>query len=238
MASASFRFLGELNDLLPPKRRAASFRLEFQARQSVKHLIESVGVPHTEIGALFANGQQIGPGYLPEDGDEIEVHPLPVNPPGGAEPTFILDNHLGRLAAYLRMLGCDTLYRNNYQDDELAEIAASEDRILLTRDRRLLMRSLVRRGYCLRSLNSRQQLREVTRRYGLQAGGCAFKRCLLCNTPLKPVDKEAVLHRLEPLTRLYYHEFALCPHCDRLYWPGSHYQRMQELIAEVLGGRG
>ena len=131
------------------------------------------------------------------------------------------------------MLGFDTLYRNNFNDPELAEISAAEERALLTRDRRLLMRKMVRFGYCLRSLDSQQQLVEVTRRYALADQILPFQRCLRCNGMLQPVSKAAVRNRLEPLTIQYYDEFAICPDCGQVYWKGSHYEHMQELIAQV-----
>jgi uncharacterized protein with PIN domain len=96
---------------------------------------------------------------------------------------------------------------------------------------------VIRRGYCLRSLDSRCQLAEVVQRYGLSGKISSFRRCLRCNTPLQPTSKEAVLDRLEPLTRQYYNEFAICPSCNQIYWKGSHYEHMLEIIEEVMGGR-
>lgn len=235
--TACFTFLPDLNDFLAADRRSGKFEYTFGERQSVKHLIEAAGVPHTEIGALLVNRQPVGLDYMVQSGDQVEVHPAAaaLDLPAG-DPRFILDNHLGRLAAYLRMMGFDTLYRNNYDDEELARTASLEDRILITRDRRLLMRKEVRRGYCPRSLDSRQQFMEVVRRFALLERGTPFRRCLRCNTPLQPVPKAAVLERLEPLTRQYYDEFHRCPTCGQVYWKGSHYERMQDLINQVRRG--
>jgi uncharacterized protein with PIN domain len=242
--TATFYFHAELNDLLSHNRRGIAFPCQFEPHQTVKHLVESLGVPHTEIGRILINGLPVDFAYRPQDGDRVEVYsavtpdgPSDVlHPPG--ELHFVLDNHLGRLAVYLRMLGLDTLYRNDYHDDELAEVAAQEQRILLTRDRRLLMRKAVVYGYCVRQLDPQQQIIEVVRRFGLASQVRPFQRCLLCNHPLQPVSKQAVLDRLEPLTKLYYDEFHICPACDQIYWKGSHYEHMQELlerIQEVLG---
>lgn len=145
----------------------------------------------------------------------------------------VLDNHLGRLAAYLRMLGFDTLYRNDYSDEELAALLAEDSRILLTRDRRLLMRKVVRYGYCLRSLDPLEQLREVIRRFDLLRRKRPFHRCLRCNHPLERVEKSAILDRLEPKTKVYYEEFVRCPACDQIYWQGSHFERMQAMVTEI-----
>jgi hypothetical protein len=140
---------------------------------------------------------------------------------------------LGRLAAYLRMLGLDCLYSNAYQDEELTQIASQEGRVLLTRDRRLLMRKLIVDGYWVRSSNPKEQALEVLRRYRLLDSLHPFQRCLRCNAPLEPVDKAAILDRLEPLTRLHYEEFSTCPACGQIYWKGSHYEHMLELIQRL-----
>lgn len=234
MSTAYFRFFGRLNDFLPGDQRDQTLRVEFRERQSVKHLAESLGVPHPEIGPVQVNGREGTPGAITQDGDRVDLHPVPDGYPG--EPRFLLDNHLGRLSAYLRMLGFDCLYRNDYQDEELAETAQRGERILLSRDRRLLMRKAVIRGYCLRSLDPLEQLTEVIRRFNLASHITPFHRCLRCNHPLEPVGKEAVLDRLEPLTRLYFDEFQICPNCKQIYWKGSHYEKMLHLIEEILGG--
>jgi uncharacterized protein with PIN domain len=148
-------------------------------------------------------------------------------------PRFLLDNHLGRLASHLRMLGFDCLYRNDFEDLEMSQIVQREERILLTRDRRLLMRKAVAYGYCLRSLDPQEQTIEVLRRFDLASEIIPFSRCLRCNHPLEPVGKEAVLERLEPLTRKYFDEFQICPACRQIYWKGSHYEHMLELIRRV-----
>ncbi len=129
------------------------------------------------------------------------------------------------------MLGFDCLYENDYDDAALAALSAYESRILLTRDRRLLMRKSVTHGYLLRSLDPHEQLLEVLNRYGLRPWIKPFQRCIRCNHRLEVVSKEAVLDRLEPLTRLYFNEFRICPACKQIYWKGSHYDRMQKLIA-------
>ena len=205
--------------------------MEFRGQQSIKHLAESLGVPHPEIGRVQINGQEGILRTFTQDGDRVEIHPIQNGCP--IEPRFLLDNHLGRLAAYLRMLGFDCLYRNDYEDQELAEILQREERILLTRDRRLLMRKVVRYGYCPRSLDSLEQLGEIIQRFDLIQRIIPFRRCLRCNHPLEAVSKEAVLDRLEPLTKLYFDEFQICPNCNQIYWKGSHYERMQEIVEKL-----
>lgn len=236
MLTARFTFLPDLNNFLTHERREGSFGYAFAQGQSVKHLIEAAGVPHTEIGQVMVNGQPVGFDYRVQGSDQVTVFPARAEneKPGAAR--FVLDNHLGRLAAYLRMMGFDALYRNDYQDEELARISAEEHRILLTRDRRLLMRRAVIYGYCLRSLNSQQQLLEVTRRYRLHGLMAPFQRCLRCNGKLQPASKDSVYDQLQPLTRLYYDEFHLCPDCGQVYWKGSHYDHMRSLLENLQDG--
>jgi uncharacterized protein with PIN domain len=232
MSTAHFSFRGRLRDFLPHEQREQSIRVEFRGRQSIKHLVESLGVPHPEIGRVHVNEREGWLNAIAQDGDEVQVHPIPDG--FSAEPRFLLDNHLGRLAAYLRMLGFDCLYRNDYDDEELADILQQEERILLSRDRRLLMRKVVAHGYCPRSLDSVQQLHEVVRRFDLARRVVPFHRCLRCNQLLETVPKEAVLESLEPLTKLYFDEFMLCPNCKQVYWKGSHVEQMQEIVDRIL----
>ncbi|MBE0699016.1 MAG: twitching motility protein PilT [Anaerolineaceae bacterium] len=235
MPAALFIFSTELWFFLSPGTRQGGFLYPFDPGQSIKHLVESVGVPHTEVGKVTRNETLSSLDTLAEDGNQIGIYP---NVPGQAIPAegprFVLDNHLGRLAAYLRMFGFDCIYRNDLQDEELAQITNQEKRILLTRDRRLLMRRAVVYGYCLRSLDSQIQTVEVLKRYNLNGQISPFRRCLRCNTLIEPVRKEAILDRLQPLTQLYYDEFHLCPTCGHVYWKGSHYKHMLALMEKIL----
>lgn len=233
MYQAQFHFHGELNDFLVPGNVSSDFSITFKGRQSVKHLFESLGVPHPEVGAILVEGQPVNLSYIVLDGERVDVYPC-ASPDGRPSPRFVLDNHLGKLAAYLRMVGFDTLYRNDYQDEELAQISSQEERILLTRDIRLLMRRIIVFGYWIREKEPGRQLLEVLRRYGLFGEIIPFKRCLHCNGSLQPVDKEKIIHRLEPLTKIYYDEFRICPDCDQIYWKGSHYERMVVFIEHIL----
>ena len=245
MATARFRFYAELNDFLPPEHRAVAFDHAFLDRAPVKDMIESFGVPHTEVDLILANGESVDFSHVVEDGDRISVYPvfealditplLRVRPQPLREPRFVLDTHLGRLAAYLRMVGFDTLYRNDYGDAELARISHGEHRILLTRDRGLLKRSMVTHGYYVRETAARKQCAEVLRRFDLWRAARPFRRCLRCNGVLQPAPREAVADRLPPRAAELYTEFLVCPGCARVYWKGGHYQRMCRFL-ESLGG--
>jgi uncharacterized protein with PIN domain len=228
---ATFTFINELNDFLPHYRKNIAFSLDFEGHQSLKHLIESLGVPHTELERVLVNGQVTESSSRLQDGDQVTVYPA--DSPMDGEAYFILDNHLGQLATYLRMLGFDSLYRNDYQDDELAQVSIQEGRVLLTRDRRLLMRKAIRRGYCIHQTDPRLQAAEVLRRFKLNQQVKPFQRCLRCNNPLQVVAKQDIIERLEPLTKKYYDEFRLCPACKQIYWKGSHFEHMQQMILEM-----
>jgi len=238
-----FRFYAELNDFLPPERRMRSFPHRVLLGASVKDLIESLGVPHTEVDLILVNRVPVGLTYVVGDGDCISVYPaftaldvsslLQLRPPL-QEFRFVVDTHLGRLATYLRMLGFDAIYEVDCDDRELSRISARDNRIVLTRDRGLLKRGEVTYGYFVRATEPRRQLVEVLRQFNLFCAVSLFQRCLRCNVLLQPVAKESVRHRLAPRTAQHYDEFRICPGCQRLYWAGSHYEHMQRFIERIL----
>jgi uncharacterized protein with PIN domain len=150
----------------------------------------------------------------------------------------VLDIHLGRLAAYLRLLGFDALYRNDYQDDQMAAIASKQGRILLTRDRGLLKRSEVRYGYCLRSSQPREQVLEILRRFQLGADIKPLIRCLRCNGMLATVHKGEVKEMLPDSVREEHQDFRQCQGCGQIYWRGSHYDRLNAFLKGLLATLG
>lgn len=227
--TANFNFKTDLIDLIKGSSELGVIECKFKGRQSVKHLVESMRVPHTEVGNIISNGNRVDLDYIVQDTDQIEIWPVE-SVSLKQTPHFIADNHLGKLTKYLRILGFDTLYRNDFHDDELAKISYQDERILLTRDRGLLMRKEIIRGVLIRSREPREQMREVLSRYQLQNNIQPFQRCLDCNTTLIPVDKEHVKDRLQPLTKRYYNDFHLCQNCDKLYWKGSHYEHINKFL--------
>ena len=244
MGTTQFRFYEELNDFLPPHRRKVSFPHTFAGRNAIKDMIEALGVPHTEVDLILVNGQSVDFSYIVQDNDRISVYPvfesfditplLRLRPKPLRVSQFILDVHLGRLARYLRLLGFDALYRNDFDDTELARLAGEEQRILLTRDRGLLKRNSITHGYYVRETDPRRQLQEVLARFDLYRSVRSFQRCTCCNGLLATVAKERIWDRLEPDTRHYFDQFWMCGGCQRIYWKGSHYVRMQRLIEDVL----
>jgi len=245
MSEVNIRFYAELNDFLPLSNHQVSFDHEFHGRESVKHLIESLGVPHTEVDLILVNGRSVDFSYVVEAGDRISVYPvfesIDISPIGRLRPQplreskFVLDIHLGQLAGYLRLIGFDALYRNDYQDAILAQISLEERRILLTKDRGLLKRNSVTHGYCIRGIDPELQLKEVVRRFDLRGSMAPFSRCLGCNGLISPVDKETIEHRLEENTRRYFDDFSSCDACGQLYWKGSHYEGMERFLERTLG---
>lgn len=245
MNEAQFRFYGALNDFLPHARQQRSFSHTFNDHQSVKHLVEAFGVPHTEVDLILANGEPVSFSYLVRDQDRVSIYPRfenldirevsKIRVPPAPSAAFVLDCHLGKLATYLRILGFDTLYENDFEDDTLARISSEQNRILLTRDQGLLKRRAVHHGFWVRSKDPDQQLVEVLRRFDLQGEIQPLKRCLRCNGQLFPVLKSKILDKLEVKTRRYYHDFAQCETCHQIYWQGSHWARMQTFIQKVRG---
>lgn len=244
-------FHGRLNDFLPKRYRATTFDHEFDEAPSIKDLIESLGVPHPEVEVMLVNGTPVDFDTLVRHGDRIAVYPdlddvitdgqLPsvhVRPAPLAEARFILDVHLGRLAAHLRMAGFDTLYRNDYEDDELARISSAENRILLTRDLGVLKRGIVVYGYFVRETKPERQLAEILRRYKLFEALNPFHRCTDCNGVLVSVDKDSISDRLEARTKQFYHDFRLCQGCGKIYWKGNHYERMQRFFNSLTEQKG
>ncbi len=209
-------------------------------RASIKDVIEALGPPHTEIGRIQGPDGDWGFGRILAPGDSVRIFPPapPVDPRrqtilisyGLAEVKFAVDANVGRLATYLRLLGFDTLYSRSMDDGELVARSVAEGRILLSKDRSLLKRKDVIHGKLIRAEDPREQVREVLDHYGLTPPFRPFSRCLRCNEPLRPVAKDEVLDRLEPLTRKYFEEFHLCPACDQVYWAGSHHDRMLEWL--------
>ncbi len=238
------RFYQELNDFLARDRRGVEFAHQAASRTTIKDIIESLGVPHTEVDLILANGVSVGFDYQVQDGDRLSIFPtfetiditpiLRLRPAPLREPRFVVDMHLGRLAAYLRLFGFDTLYEPTWDDAQLAGIAARQERILLTRDRGLLKRKVVRRGYCPRENHPRRQLLEVMRRLDLLPASRPLTRCLACNGHLEPVPANQVGDSA-PLDIIVSHsDLSRCSGCRRVYWKGTHYRRMKALIEAVL----
>lgn len=242
---ARFRFYGALNDFLSESGRSSGVvvRYSFWGRPAVKDAIEALGVPHPEVDLVLVNESPVSFDHSLTAGDRVSVYPwiqsLPrpaesLRPPILEPPRFVCDVHLGQLARYLRMLGVDTCYDTAHPDPTLARISAEEDRALLTRDVGLLKRSRVERGVFVRAQAPRQQFQEVVRRFDLTTDVDPLSRCLDCNTELRSASPEAIDEQVPPGARAAHDTFVQCPTCGSVYWPGSHAERMQELIDDVI----
>jgi len=249
MAAITFIFHGYLRDLLKKEARGnVPFLHHLERRASIKDAIEALGVPHPVVGRLTVNGREVGFDYILRQGDLVEAAPLspPVDPfvPTILRPEplerlgFVVDVNVGKLALHLRTLGFDTVYGKDSKDGRLAWLAQAEKRILLSRDVSLLKRKIVMHGYLLRSQDPVRQLIEVMRLYDLGGWIRPLSRCIPCNGLLVPVGKESILARLEPLTRKYYESFHICKKCGRIYWPGSHQEKLIAFVRQVLEAVG
>jgi len=248
VVTAQFRFYAELNNFLSPPLRQRSFSRPCSRDASVKHMVEALGVPHTEVELLVVNGESVDFSYRLCDGDRVSVYPafgmidishaVRLRPPLQGSKRFIADAHLGQLAKHLRMLGFDALYRNDFSDAEVAHIAATEDRIVLTRDRDLLIRKEIVRGCYLHAVAGDAQLVEVVSRFKLAQSARAFSRCLTCNGTLRVVAKSDIAHRVPHHSRNSYERFYECQGCAQVYWEGSHVTRMRARMAQVLEAAG
>ena len=243
LKKATLRFYEELNDFLPSTKKKKRFEHSFIDRTSVKDMIESLGVPHTEVDLIIVNGNSINFSYLVNNGDDISVYPMfeslditnlqQLRAKPLRKPKFILDVHLGTLAKYMRILGFDSLYKNNYKDEEIVDISLKEKRTILTRDRGILKRSEVTHGYWIRSSKTDEQIIEVIKRFDLKEEIKELSRCLLCNSLLRKISKEKVIDRLPRKVKEFHNEFYYCKNCDKIFWKGSHYTKMKGIIERV-----
>ena len=234
-------FHGALDFFLGSKSSSRIVNRSLREKTSVKDIIESCGVPHPEVDLILLDGQPVDFAYVVERDLEADVYPVRYTPtffPKNRLQTsrverFTADCHLGKMVHNLRLVGIDVTYDPAADDQQLLRTATTENRALLTRDRRLLMHAIVRDGYYLRSQDPLNQTIEVLRRFDLLTTLAPFTRCSRCNAHLELVEKEQILHRLEPLTKIYYQKFRRCTGCGQIYWPGSHFEKLEARIAQL-----
>lgn len=236
------RFHGDLHVFLGSKSGDAVIERRLAEKTSVKDVIESCGIPHPEVDLILIDEQPVGFGHTVVSDANIEAFPIKNRDMAHTEKRlqtircarFVADGHLGRLTRNLRLLGFDVAYHQNADDPQLLELMTREDRALLTRDRRLLMHSIVQCGYYPRSQNPDEQTIEVISRFELSDLVTPFTRCLRCNAPLQEAAKADIIDKLEPLTKIHYNYFRRCHNCKQIYWPGSHFAKLQKRIDEIL----
>lgn len=241
---ATIRFYAELNDFLLPEKRRRDIEISFFVSPSIKDAIESLGIPHVEVDLILINGCSVGFDHRLGANERISVYPMfesldiasltrlqnwPLR-----QPSFVADVHLRKLVKLLRLLGLDVLHSNSYTDSELVRISKSEDRILLTRDRMLLKHGDLTHGYWVRSVHSQEQAAEILRRFDLSRQVSRLTRCPLCNGLLKRIAKADALDRIPPRTAIWLDDYFECTACEKLYWHGTHAERIDNLITRIL----
>ncbi len=234
-------FHGDLVFFLGRKAGVEVIERSLSEKTSVKDVVESCGVPHPEVDLILVDGQPVNFDYALERDTDIDVYPVRFTCTYSEKDRlqvrcikrFVADGHLGKLTRTLRLLGFDVAYDRQAQDRQLLGVMESENRALLTRDRRLLMHAMVKAGYCPRSQNADEQTIEVIRRFDLFDSIAPFTRCLRCNAPLQEVAKADVIEKLEPLTKIYYNQFRRCTGCGQIYWAGSHFSKLQKRLDEI-----
>ncbi len=243
MISVHVRCYAELNDGLPAWMHQRMFSYKMREGESVGELTQSLGLSPEGVDLVLVNGVSVNWSHVLHEGDWVSLYPVFESFDISAvtrlrteplrQPRFVLDVHLGKLANHLRMLGFDTAYSTQARDADLVALATNEARTLLSKDRELIEKGNLPRRYRVRATDARLQLIEVLRRFDLFNCFRPFTRCIRCNTPLVPVGREAILHRLPPKVQEAYNEFQLCTECNQVYWKGSHYERMREFIEEI-----
>ncbi len=236
-----FNFHGDLPFFLGSRARDGIIARSLSEKTSVKDVIESCGVPHPEVDLILIKRRPVNFTHILDRDEDIDVFPVQCESTlfkenrlqASSAYRFVADGHLGRLSRLLRLLGFDVAYDRQAQDRELLSIMKRENRALLTRDRRLLMHAVVQTGYCPRSQNADEQTIEVLRRFNLFSSIAPFSRCLRCNAPLQKVDKAEIIEKLEPLTKIYYEQFRRCTGCDQIYWPGSHFSKLEKRLEQI-----
>jgi uncharacterized protein with PIN domain len=231
-------FHGDLDFFLGSRARTRTIERSLSEKTSIKDVVESCGVPHPEVDAILVNEREVGFDHTLASDAELEIFPVANRDTLRTEKhlqqvemrEFVADGHLGKLTRDLRLLGFDVAYAQQADDRHLLDTMTRENRALLTRDRRLLMHSIVQHAYCPRSQNALEQTIEVIRRFNLLKSIAPFTRCLRCNARLENTAKAQVIKELEPLTRIYYEQFRRCPGCKQIYWSGSHFEKLKKRI--------
>jgi uncharacterized protein len=227
------KFAPELRFFLAGRGRSAdagggTVRARAEGTSTLGHLVEAAGVPLPEIGSLLVNGTRARPSYQPVPGDRISVRAIS-RPQPLPEPRFLLDVHLGALARRMRLVGVDTAYSNDLDDDTLIALANSGPRVLLTKDRGLLRRRRLWLGAYVRGDRADEQLTDVLDRFAPPLA--PWTRCVACNGELRLAPKAEVTDQLLPGTRRTYHEFSRCAECGRVYWRGAHSRRLAKIVS-------
>ncbi len=246
--SCLFRYYGQLNDFLPRWRRQRAGDYLFTGSVGLRDAIQAQGVPHSEVDLVLVDGVARAFDFRLLGGELISVYPRfrafdpdpgeRAGPPLPVLIRFILDVHLGKLCRHLRLLGFDTLWRNDFEDSYIIDRSLADDRIILTRDLGILKQGRVQHGYYVRSTNPGRQIEEVLEVFNLMDRCDPLSRCIRCNGEVIRVTKAAVEQQLPPGTRRSYDRFYQCRECRQVYWRGAHYVGLMGKLASYLEGAG
>jgi hypothetical protein len=244
MSKVTFRFYEELNDFLPKHRRKTDFEAKFKGKRSIKDMIEALGVPHTEIDLILVDGNSVDFNYILQDGDRASVYPvfeslnitdvtqlreIPLR-----RNKFIADINLGDIVKYMRVLGFDLYCDSLLSTREIIEISKRENRVILTKSRKLLKFKDVTHGIFIRLDTTTEQIRRIIDYLDIKDNIKPFSRCLRCNTLLNIVQKEKILDRIPPKTKEFCDEYVQCRSCDKIYWKGTHFINMKKVVRQIL----
>jgi uncharacterized protein len=225
-----------LHVFVGPGLRAGITTVATDGVSSLGHVVESLGVPLTEVGELLVGGRPCDVAHVPADGETIGVaavaKPQRVEGGFGEAPRFLLDIHLGTLARRMRLLGLDTAYENpDIGDAALAARSAAERRVMLSRDRGLLRRRELFAGAFVYSHRPTEQLDDVLTRFAPTLA--PWTRCTACNGELRRVEKAEMRGHLPVGTERTYDTFAQCVECGQAYWRGAHAERLDAIVEQA-----
>jgi uncharacterized protein with PIN domain len=245
MLRATFRFYEELNDFLPKYRQKTDFEAVFKEERSIKDMIESLGVPHTEVDLILVNGQSVAFSYILQGGDRVSVYPVfeslniegvtHLRPTPLRKTRFVADGNIGDIVRFMRMLGFDVYFRSAMTKREIIDTSLKEKRIILTKSKSLLKYKDVTHGVFIRPGTREEQVVSILERLDIKDQAKPFSRCLQCNGLLKSVLKEDVMDRIPPKTKMCCDNYSICHSCHKLYWNGTHMISMQKAVEQILG---
>lgn len=233
---AKIHVLGSLKRFISHETSGSALTVTFELQPAVKDLIEAEGIPHTAIFKIEANGQRSDLSYNVNEGDSIRIYPFELVDTSNLDPvfvspsSFITDVHLGKLTKTLRLLGIDTTSNQKWDDNDIIQHSNREHRMMLTRDRGLLKRNDARFGYWVQSTDPDRQVEEIFNRFALKEKLQPFTRCMECNGKLQTVSLEEVADRVPPKVKEWQEEFYLCTGCEKVYWEGSHFEKLKEKV--------
>lgn len=248
MLKGTFRFYEELNDFLPEHRRKTDFEVSFKGKRSIKDTIEALGVPHTEVDLILVDGNSVDFHYILQDNDRVSVYPvfetlnitsitrlrkIPLR-----RNKFIADINIGDIVKYMRVLGLDVYYETTLSNREIIEISNKKNRVILTKNKKLLKFKDVRHGIFIRPGTIAEQIRRIIDYLDIKNNIKPFSRCLRCNTLLQSVLKEKILDRIPPKTKAYCDEYVQCQSCNKIYWKGTHFIHMEKFVRQILDQPG